>query len=208
MTYQYKFIPARNMRAFEIRCYSAPMETTQQAGPTNFSSYYYPFDELPTITSHVHPHFVIYNIGLKMKKHLRDFFGIDNSHRRMIEKAMDLFDKWTQNIPAESNFYGDPYNPAADDDNDSTLTKEGRRDTRAYRQSLRTYSPTTPSQKSTHSHKRARGLEEVDVLWLDDETLRVFDEDASPGDSLKRKKVSVAAWISSISAAKFDAISE
>lgn len=185
------------------------MNTTQEAGPDNFdSSYYYPFANLPIITSHVRPHFVICNIGLKMKNHLRDFFGLDDSQRKIIEKAMDVFQRWTEDIPAESDFYRDPCNPADGDDNDSACTKEGRMDTVAYRRSLRTRSPATPSNKSTHSRKRARGLEGSDVTWLDDETLRVLDEDASPGKRLKRKTESVSAWISSISEVKFDNIGE
>jgi hypothetical protein len=201
------------MRAFEIRRYSATIKTMQKAESTNFdSSYYYPFNNFPTITSYVHPHFIICNIGLKMEKHLLEFFGtgseIVESDRAMIERALAIFKKWTEDIPAESKFFREPHNPAEDDDNDSTLTKEGRRDTRAYRQSLHAYSPTTPSNNSTHSRKRARGQEEADVLWLDDETLRVLDDDANPRDILKRKEVSVSAWISSISEVKFDTIGE
>ena len=65
--------------------------------------------------------------------------------------------------------------------------------TKAYRQILRTYSEfespaTTSNNKSTHSCKRARGLEETDDLWLGDETLSVLYDDASPRDKLRRKE--------------------
>ena len=65
-TYNYTFIPARDLHAFEIRRCNEVMECTQKAGPGTFSSYYHPFDNFPTITSHIHPRFVICNIGLKM----------------------------------------------------------------------------------------------------------------------------------------------
>jgi hypothetical protein len=53
--YDYAFIPARNLHAFEIRRYNEVMECTQIAGPDKLLSYYYPFNDFPTITSHIHP---------------------------------------------------------------------------------------------------------------------------------------------------------
>lgn len=77
----------------------------------------------------IHPHFIICNIALKMKKNLLEFFRphsdiVEGDRAMMMLTAMAIFDKWTRDIPAESNFYRDPHNPArrpaADDYNDST----------------------------------------------------------------------------------------
>jgi len=139
------------MRAFEIRHYSATVETRRKAAESaNFdSSYYYPFDNFHNITSHVHPHFVICNIGLKMEKHLIEFFGTGSEivqRDRVIKIAVGIFKKWTEDIPVELTFYREPHNPAAgDDDNNSTLIKEGRRDTSSH----------LLAHESTHSRKHA-----------------------------------------------------
>jgi hypothetical protein len=64
-----------------------------------------------------------------MKKNLLEFFRphsdiVEGDRAMMMLTAMAIFDKWTRDIPAESNFYRDPHNPArrpaADDYNDST----------------------------------------------------------------------------------------
>ena len=83
------------MRAFVISRYYVLKETKQKAVPV--PAY---FDSTPLTTSHVHPHFVICNIALRMKKTSLEFFGpqseIVESNMVMIETAMTLFDKWTR----------------------------------------------------------------------------------------------------------------
>jgi hypothetical protein len=210
-TYNYTFIPARDLHAFEIRRCNEVMECTQIAGPDTFSSYYHPFDDFPTITSHIHPHFVICNIGLKMSNtsNVLAFLvanAIGAKNETVIEKAIKVFRKWTEDIPVDSGFYHDHLPTGRDgDDNNSTCTKEGRMDTRAFCQSLHKRAPpTSPSNKSSHSRKRARaGPEDSNVTWLDDETLRMLDEDASPKKRWKRKRESVSAWVSTICSMPF-----
>jgi len=212
-TYTYKYIPAAALRAAEIRRYSKAMEPTDQAGPDDFKSFYYPYLDLPTITSHVHPCFVICNIGLKMKNPsiVLEFFGAESLvsllDKALIQEALTIYQNWTTAIPAEANFGQKRYlgRPAGDDNSD--VTRVGRLDNQGVRRSTRAHPNghlETPSDR--RSLKRSRGEQDSNLVSLDGETLRALDEDASPGKKLRLKRDSVAAWISSISEVKFDAL--
>lgn len=121
-----------------------------------------------------------------MRNHRQEVLRLDGVQGMVFEKALDVFKKWTADILAESDFYHDPYNPVADDDNDSARTNEGRMDTAAYPR-FRHQTPATHSHTSTQSRKCIRGKEDSDVAWLDGKTLRALDEDASPRKRLIQK---------------------
>lgn len=211
--YQYRYIPAQSLHAAEIRRYSKTMNPTDHAGPNDFESYYYPYLDLPAITSHVHPRFVICNIGLKMEDsdNVLQFFGSNSAlptdDKALIEDAITIFRKWTADIPTKTNFYKERHFGGPDGDDNSDITRVGRLNDQGVRRSTRAHPNgllDTPSEK--RSRKRPRGQQESDPVSLDGETLRALDEDASPGKKLRLKRDSVAAWISSISEVKFDAL--
>jgi len=176
-----------------------------------FKLHFYPFSDLPTITSHVLPHFVICSLGLKMQKAHIEYIDpaspIYAHDRQRINNAFAVFSLWFRNIPPESNFHLEPLLPTDDgDDNNSTYTKQGRLDREGYDRVLRQRqgAATSPSSKSSHNRQRMGGLDECDGLWLDDETLRELDNDASTAKRLKQKMESVAVWVFGISESKFN----
>ncbi|KAF8151594.1 hypothetical protein B0H34DRAFT_134431 [Crassisporium funariophilum] len=65
--YKYKLVATDKLKGYKLDCYNGAPTCNTQAEPNHFSPYFFPFDNLPMITSHIHPRFVICNTG---RKHL------------------------------------------------------------------------------------------------------------------------------------------
>jgi len=209
--YTYKLVPAPVLSTVPILQHFDILAKGAIARPEQFKLHFYPFNDLPTITSHVLPHFAICNLGLKMQKAHIEYMDlaapICADDRQRINNAFAVFSLWFRNIPPDSNFYLEPLLPADDgDDNNSTRTKQGHLDREGCDRVLRRHqgAAASPSSKGSHKRRRTGGLDESDGLWLDDETLRELDHDASPAKRSKQKMESVSVWVSSISESKFN----
>lgn len=157
----------------------------------------HPFKELPTVESHVQPHFVICNIGLKLKKADSGF-----DHLILLEPrlalAQAIYSKWTNDIPLNDAFYKNIRRFNNDEDTNSDFTKQGRLDDDAYEGQGNRHDAAESTPSSRKRRRAGSGPEESDGIWLDDETLRELDENASPTKRFKKRMEMVSHWVSNV----------
>jgi hypothetical protein len=208
-TFNYKLVPAPSLGTVSFLEYRHDMAKGMMASQEDFKVHCYPFNDLPTITSHVRPHFVICNLGIKMQANFVLGDLVDASDRVRIFSSFALFGFWTRSIPEHerSDFCDGHLFPRGDEDdadNNSTVTKRGRLDFAGLRRSGRQHDAATTSPSATSSQKRRRtDTQDSDGLSQDDETLRELEDVASPAKRLKEKMELVSAWVSSISETQF-----
>ncbi|KAF9037600.1 hypothetical protein BJ165DRAFT_1501962 [Panaeolus papilionaceus] len=91
-TFQYKILPIQDMEDVYIT-----RQTTNSNEP--FAVHDYPFEDLPTITSHVHPKFAILHLGQILRNR-----GVPTKKTLMqklpwLEDVSELFTWWTSRVP-------------------------------------------------------------------------------------------------------------
>ncbi|KII86408.1 hypothetical protein PLICRDRAFT_289520 [Plicaturopsis crispa FD-325 SS-3] len=106
--FEYKLLARHCMKDYPIRRFPLP-ESAENASPLPqaHSLHEYPYRELGVLRSHVHPRFVIWNLGRKVQAHLGDFIRgakdihpvdwnmrLDLSH--IIAHSGMLYTKWTE----------------------------------------------------------------------------------------------------------------
>ncbi|KAF8151610.1 hypothetical protein B0H34DRAFT_810645 [Crassisporium funariophilum] len=206
--YNYKLVATDKLKGYKLDCYNGAPTCNTQAEPNHFAPYYFPFDNLPMITSHIHPRFVICNTGRKVNEHeeAATFVG-DNNVLEAMATVQGIYLKWMGKVPKK--FCQHLPSLEDNDGNSSTGTRECRYDFRSLQQRvLRNTSNPSPSHGSgSRSRSNLPAMEEADAAWLDDETLHGLDR-PSPDIMWKRKNKSVSAWVSGISKVEFDAIDD
>jgi len=163
------------------------------APPVDFTLYSYPYHNFPTIVSHVHPRFVLCNAGLKI---VQDYDTWEKQAVRNDDIA-NVFDIWTAwckqvrpTLQGAKAFFNNPHNGGSDlGDNNSEYTTNHRRELRKRKLPEQQGSP------APKSSKRPRPAD--DGAWLDDETLREFDRQAST--RVEDKKQLILEWLTVIS---------
>jgi hypothetical protein len=93
----YMLVPLPPMRTTPISIYSGEYPTSTSLA--YFNHVKYPFDTLPTVTSHIYPHYVVYDTGKK----LAHFFGEDLNEPRLPDMP---YDAWVKGLDMGSAYLG------------------------------------------------------------------------------------------------------
>ena len=93
----YRLIPLPPMRTTPISIYSGEYPTSTSLA--NFNHVKYPFDTLPTVTSHIYPHYIVYDTGKK----LAHFFGEDLDEPCLPDMP---YDTWVKGLDMGSAYLG------------------------------------------------------------------------------------------------------
>jgi hypothetical protein len=95
--FRYKFIPLPPMRKNPISVYSGGYPTSTSLA--DFKHIQYPFRTLQTVTSHIYPHYVVYDVGKK----LEHFFGKNLSYPLLPDMS---YDTWIDELDMGSAVFG------------------------------------------------------------------------------------------------------
>ncbi|KAG5652684.1 hypothetical protein H0H81_004121 [Sphagnurus paluster] len=117
-TYEYTLAASKRIETHTIYRLSSASDDKSSLDPAQLETHTHPFHTLPTITSHVHPLFVICHVGRTLASPgyawNRDSYWSDAKSNARFNLCMRLFRKWTQEpIVITSPFYR---SPAATDD--------------------------------------------------------------------------------------------
>lgn len=194
--YRYILVAHPDMLLVPIhRQHSPPI---QGKPPVDFTLHSHPYPEFPTIVSHVHPRFVLCNAGAKV---VEDFevWAKQGVPESVIRKVACIWTAWTKEVGRkrieERAFLNRRHDNPDADDNNSERTANHRVASSALKRKLPEHqgSP-TPAQKGSKRQKLADG-----GGWLDDETLREFDQQASMHVEERRsKKQLVLNWLNGL----------
>ncbi|EDR02510.1 uncharacterized protein LACBIDRAFT_332305 [Laccaria bicolor S238N-H82] len=112
----------------------------------------FPFPGFPTVTSHVHPRFVLFNAGSKIANGASAIDYEDNNTpglESIVEKIDDIYTAWTtRRAPKEFDAAGLPYTPANDDyPDDRTTSRRAPRSVKRTRATTQLPADASPSKK-------------------------------------------------------------
>ena len=175
---------------------SLPIEGTP---PADFTLHSHPYHDFPTIVSHVHPRFVLCNTGAKVLQHFR-VWSKQGVRKQDMTKVADIWLAWSMVVDRTGQegqaFFNNPHDGGPDiDDNNSEHTTSHRRVLRKRKQVPEQQGSPTPAPKSSKQQKLAN-----DGTWIDDETLREFDQQTSTHfGEMKSKKQLILDWLNGIS---------
>jgi len=172
------------------------LPTDEDQPPVDFTFYPHPYENFPVIISHVHPRFVICNTATKFRSPSivwpEDIWNVD------LIKIQNIWTVWSKEVdrdqPSGKAFYLNPRNDDSDvGDNDSVRT--GNHRVLRKRKLPEQQGSPTPAQKSSKQQRLAD-----DGAWLDDETLREFNQQTSTHafEKTKSKKELVLDWLNGV----------
>ena len=111
-------MPLKDMGIPIMRLNSVPTNGDSMS-LADFTPHLYPYTTLPMLESHIHPHFVIFGSGARLRSHLPRLTSVLTANFPGISLIMDLFHAWTQQ-PSEKEIKEDPsYNRDSGDDTPS-----------------------------------------------------------------------------------------
>ena len=141
-----------------------------------FVTYIYPFTGFPTITSHVHPRFVLYNTGSKLSGTLSLAYGSANPQLwPTFRDVFAIYEAWTSSrIPED--FYSKNLHPNTHLEDDYPDNKTSPRRAPPGKKCPAPKAQGTPTRKS----KKAKTGGGKDRGWLDDATPAELDHDRLP----------------------------
>jgi hypothetical protein len=176
---------------------SLPIEGTP---PVDFTLHSHPYHDFPTIVSHVHPRFVLCNAGPKILQDY-DVWKEQGVRKEDMPKVSDIWLAWSKTVdrvkPNGKAFFLNPRNDdpdAGDDDSVHTTSHRVTRNSTKRKFPEQQGSP-TPAPKSSKHQKLAD-----DGTWIDDETLREFDQQSSTHvGEMKSKKQLILDWLNGVS---------
>ncbi|KAG5731857.1 hypothetical protein E4T56_gene13825 [Termitomyces sp. T112] len=174
-TYDYTLLSINNMSS--IRLFE------NVGGITTIEEYYHPISTFPTITSSVHPVFVIWNMAHHLLRLdiVSQYFKTHDIHRLWLARTVQLMCRWSRPIPQKSVFYTRPASPHLTDDLDVLVSY--RADRAPFEHALR------------HSMKGE--------TCLDEEAIRLFLGEKHRRRVRKRKEKFIKAWVSIVSEVEF-----
>ncbi|KAF8627969.1 hypothetical protein AX17_006079 [Amanita inopinata Kibby_2008] len=119
--------------------------------PNDFSTYMYPFDGFPLLTSHLHPRFVILEAGRRLNLLDAAVLLLFVTRHPILTQILQIYSAWTRDRPATA-MDDKSYNPDDDDDNrdndfedsdahSSRVTDPHRYDTRKRRRQSESHPP-------------------------------------------------------------------
>ncbi|GLB35617.1 hypothetical protein LshimejAT787_0211820 [Lyophyllum shimeji] len=180
----------------------------------DFTFFVHPYDDFPVIASHVLPRFALYDAGRKICGNLA--VGYRKQHpalRQQLDKVEKIYEAWTKelddgapDVDAFLNGGGDDSSQGdhgKDDefggnDANSDRTGKGRAYPARKRPDTDDGSPGgSKRQRQGYSSKQQR-LVEDGTAWLDDVTLREFDQQASLGEKSDCKEHFVLEWLTGV----------
>jgi hypothetical protein len=88
------------MRQVPIHRQIRSCEETELIKKDDFMTFLYHYDSL-SVKSHVQPHFIVYNAGLKLVKHLKELIKEFPALERPMSRTLAVFNSWTSLPPPE-----------------------------------------------------------------------------------------------------------
>ena len=155
-----------------------------------FTTHIYPFTEFLTVTSHIHPRFVLCNSGMKLTTagFMSRYSEATPSLEPILCNVLDIYKAWTSpHIPED--FYAAGLDPnIAEDDYPDDKTSSQRAPAGRKRPPPRNRSP-------SRKPKKAKSGGAKDCASLDDATLAELDHDPSPKKAWEEKVTWIQAWV-------------
>lgn len=160
-----------------------------------FVTHVYPFPQFPTITSDVHPRFVLYNTGSKLSSAISLAYGRANPHLlSTFRDIIAIYKAWTSSQIPEDFYSADlPPNTRPEDDYPDNKTNPHRAAPVGKKRSA-----PKPQGVPTRQSKRAKTGGGKDCGWLDDATLAELDHDRSPKRAWEEKVAWIQAWVGGV----------
>lgn len=155
----------------------------------------FPFPQFPTITSDVHPRFVLYNTGSKLSSAISLAYGRANPHLlSTFRDIIAIYKAWTSSQIPEDFYSADlPPNTRPEDDYPDNKTNPHRAAPVGKKRSA-----PKPQGVPTRQSKRAKTGGGKDCGWLDDATLAELDHDRSPKRAWEEKVAWIQAWVGGV----------
>jgi hypothetical protein len=164
----------------------------------SFTAFTFPYRGLPTIVSHIHPRFAIYNAGLKMLSGAIGTRFVSDDNQQYVEsltKVYEIYDAWvTTRSKEDFDIVGRPQ---------QDKPEGGYPDDKTEPERLPEIPPPVPKRAapegdSPKSGKRPKSGGGQDSAWLDDETLGELDSNRSPQKAWHDKIAWIQSWVGQV----------
>jgi len=166
---------------------------TTATSASQLELHFFPYDTLPIIHSHIRPHFVVYNLGMKLStlNWLQLLFFDDqyqlltNKHPTLfacIQRSMDLYKEWTREQPP-SNF-GNTYSSGDQSGGADISNANNARLAYGRKPSNKSGQGDRSTGKSGGGDARGSGtVDDEDEIYPDDSLTLVFEAAAEQDDA-------------------------
>lgn len=155
-----------------------------------FTTHIYPFTEFLTITSHIHPRFVLCNSGMKLATGylMAEYVFARLSLEPTLRNVVEIYEAWTSS-QISPDFYAAALDPNIAEDDYPDGKTSSQRAPNGRKRPPRNRSP------SERNPKKAKSEGNKDCAWLDDATLAELDHDPSPKKAWEDKVAWIQAWV-------------
>ncbi|KAH0581160.1 hypothetical protein H2248_012286 [Termitomyces sp. 'cryptogamus'] len=145
--------------------------------------YHHPISTFPTITSSVHPVFVIWNVAHQLRRLsiVSQYIKAHNTYHRPLSKTVQLSFQWSQPIPQKSVFYTHPASPSSQDNLDVMISYRADR---------------APFEHALHHAMKGE-------TCLDEEVIRLFLGTKHRRRVRKRRERFIKEWVYIVSEEEF-----
>ncbi|KAF9495946.1 hypothetical protein BDN71DRAFT_1430620 [Pleurotus eryngii] len=107
----YRFLPLRNMEIATITRYlHIPTAEDPSLRPEDLVNYFFPFNSIPPLKSHIHPKFAIFELGLQVSHLPLDEYCSLLITTPILSSVLDIYYAWTRTPP--TRFLEDSVQPA------------------------------------------------------------------------------------------------
>ncbi|KIJ48510.1 hypothetical protein M422DRAFT_28448 [Sphaerobolus stellatus SS14] len=197
-TFNYRFLALSDMKRVPIHRQRGSPNDDESLTAGDFDFFAYPYTNIGTIKSHVHPRFVICSIAVTLSQENTAKYTTENVDcGPQLLKVIQIYNAWTSSLSKTGDAtrtFIQKKNPD-EEDRDDTSERTGLH--RVLRSSKRRHEQRDPggSPRPRGSGSKRRNVGQQDSEWLDVETLRELDEDLSPKAMKDRKRKLVASWV-------------
>ncbi|KAF8900757.1 hypothetical protein CPB84DRAFT_1847201 [Gymnopilus junonius] len=192
--FKYTLVPHMKMKAIPIHRQVDSSNRPVAPKAEDFTHYRFPFHKFPTIISHVHPRYVIFNTGKKLSSDL----NYDLRYKDELAKVRQIYEAWIKPAPPLKDWETEDDNNHKKGDEDGKPNNEDEDNashTSYHTRSARWDAPPsddgagahTGSPPSKRARTRGKGMSEFS------ETLIDFDDTSEP-ISHEKKKARIMSW--------------
>lgn len=177
--FEYKLVPTLQMDEIALHRQADP--SGRRPTSNDFATYVYPFSNLPLLRSHIHPKYVILEMGRKLKVSYPTLNSLVESYP-ILTRILNIYTAWVTKLPShafQDKSFKSKKNSGNDNDQDDHL-EDGRTAPRRLRDRKRPRTQNDPDDSPTpapgQAGQRHHTLKRQPSVSLSKKSLKLHDE--------------------------------